>query len=160
MGRGSGEGLGSTGEIVLRAAGASVDASTAKSESEMGGAGAEGEMVALSAIGIGARALRMGAVEPDSRVAVEPSPRRLSPLPLPPRAPSLPPDAAFACCAAFLFFLSIDIGCPGRMCASAHLCPNLQFPFTNHAHTSLLCPGSNAECENGHDAPAVHAPTR
>jgi hypothetical protein len=128
----SSDGSGAEG---LRVAGAlgSFDSSSgipsaAKSESFRGGAGAEGEIVALSAIGIGigARAevpcrMRVGAVEPDSSVFAGPRPPR-SPLPLPfPRPGSLPPAAAFAVWAAFLFFRSIDIGWPGRMWARAHL---------------------------------------
>jgi hypothetical protein len=48
---------------------------------------------------------------------------------------------------------------PGRTCASAHLWPNLQFPFTNHEQVSLCWPGSSTLCEKLQEDPAVQDPT-
>ena len=52
----------------------------------------------------------------------------------------------------------MDMLWPGRMCARAHLCPNLQFPFTYQVQTSF-CPGSTLVWEKGQADPAVHDPT-
>jgi len=112
-------------------------ANDAKSVSLRGGAGAEGDIEALSGkrerFDAGADEVgdkrRAGAVEPPaSRVLFRPS----ALLEFPPcpsfffRNPfSLPITVgvaeAAACCAAFLFFLSIDMLWPGRICAKAHL---------------------------------------
>lgn len=157
----------------------------AKSVSFNDGAGADGEMVALRGMVMGGRdeagcTARVGAVDPPAkrallRVAVAlpaagPAPACASRLPRGALLPSLsrptpglllPPPAAAAAAtwAAFLFFLSMAMGWPGKMCARAHLCPNLQLPFTNHVQVSFCPPGSDRLWEKGHDAPAVHPPT-
>lgn len=116
---------------------------------------------------------RVGAVEPVSkpvrlvaaleRVALLPPPAGFCTLPfsaLPAPSFSFWPFVVLAAsCAAFLFRRSMLMLCPGRTCARAHLCPNLQLPLTNQAHTSFCRPGSSAWCEKGQDAPAVHDPT-
>jgi hypothetical protein len=102
-----------------------------------GGAGAEGEMALSSPGG------RLGAVAP-ARSGFR---RRLLRPPV-------------ACWAAFLFRRSMAMLWPGRTWASAHLCPNLQLPLTNHWQMSLLPPGSRIVWENGHAPPAVQPPTR
>lgn len=130
-----------------------------------GGAGADGERVALRGMAIGGRpeglgevGTRVGAVEPPARrgflllgvpvpdaVLDAPCPSRFALLPPRPPFPSRPrSDLSFrsewpaaASWAAFLFFLSIAMDWPGRIWASAHLWPNLQLPLTNHAQVSF-----------------------
>lgn len=149
-----------------------------------GGAVAEGDRVALSGTAMGGRPVEVedvgfilvGAVEPPARrglrlTGLGPADGWPSRLGLAPRGPfpSFPhlsdfsprsvELAAAAICAAFLFFLSMDILCPGKIWAKAHLWPNLQVPFTNHAQVSFWVPGSTRLWENGHEEPAVHPPT-
>lgn len=143
-----------------------------------GGAGADGEIDALRDTR-GRLEDELVELDDKSRVgAVEPPPSRLLFRPevwldWPPGPsrfffPSFPPAfsdvpgpeaAAAACWAAFLFLRSMEILWPGRMCARAHLWPNLQLPFTNQAQDSFCAPGSAAVWEKGQELPAVHAPT-
>jgi hypothetical protein len=79
---------------------------------------------------------RVGAVDPPaSRGFLElfPPSRLLPPRPFP--SPFLAPPAAIW--AAFLFLRSMAMVWPGKTWARAHLWPNLQLPFTNHAQTSF-----------------------
>jgi hypothetical protein len=144
-------------------------AKEAKSVSLSGGAGAEGEIVAFKDMLIGGRPdfeepdddelrMRVGAVDPPvRRGSLLPPDPPISFFVTLPLALFLSLEAAVW--AAFLFFLSMAMLCPGRIWASAHLWPNLQFPLTNQVQTSFCWPGSWTECEKGQDAPAVHPPT-
>jgi len=122
-----------------------------KSVSFSGGAGADGEIVALRGIVIGGRPddgepdILVGAVAPPAKSgsllapgAPDEASRLMAPrAPLPSLPPFSPDAAEAAVCAAFLFFLSIAMLCPGSTCASAHLWPNLQFPLINHVQVSF-----------------------
>jgi hypothetical protein len=131
-----------------------------KSISWTGGAGAEGEIVALNGEGRDVLPnMRVGAVDPDNKAFLPSFPFTPEGLDFFMRPPSRPWFEALACCwAAFLFFRSMDILWPGRIWARAHLWPNLQFPFTNQVQTSFW-PGSTEVWEKGQADPAVHDPT-
>lgn len=111
-------------------------AKEAKSVSLRGGAGAEGDMVAFSGMLMGRRPdfdepeedelrMRVGAVDPPpnrgSLFAADPAASFFPPTLLPILDLPSPDAAAAAVCAAFLFFLSMAILCPGRIWARAHL---------------------------------------
>lgn len=133
---------------------ASKVAKEVKSVSFSGGAGADGEMVALRGIVMGGRPedddpeppiILVGAVAPPANNgsllppgALDVASRLVPPRTPPPSLPPFSPDAPEAAvCAAFLFFLSIAMLCPGSTCARAHLWPNLQFPLMNHVQVSF-----------------------